>query len=82
MAANAQATAPGRTMTSADLALYALVVLVWGTSWIGMRWQVGVVAPEVSVLWRFAIAFPLMFVWALAAGQRLAHPPPQTSAVA
>ncbi len=62
-------------MTTGDLALYALVVLVWGTSWIGMRWQVGVVAPEVSVLWRFALAFPLMFAWAAAAGQNLAFPP-------
>ena len=58
-------------MSTSDLALYALVVFVWGTSWIGMRWQVGVVAPEVSVLWRFALAFPLMFLWALLAGQRL-----------
>jgi len=62
-------------MSSSDLALYALVVFVWGTSWIGMRWQVGVVAPEVSVLWRFALAFPLMFAWAAMAGQRLRHPP-------
>lgn len=61
-------------MSSSDLALYALVVLVWGTSWIGMRWQVGVVAPEVSVLWRFALAFPLMFAWVAIAGQPLRHP--------
>ena len=58
-------------MTPVDLGLYAIVVLVWGTSWIGMRWQVGVVAPEVSVLWRFVIAFPLMFAWAWAARRRL-----------
>ena len=61
-------------MSSSDLALYALVVFVWGTSWIGMRWQVGVVAPEVSVLWRFVLAFPLMFAWVAMAGQRLSHP--------
>ena len=60
-------------MSPADLALYALVVFVWGTSWIGMRWQVGVVAPEVSVFWRFTMAFPIMFAWALVCGQRLAH---------
>ncbi len=75
MAASSGAAAPARTMTSADLALYALVVLVWGTSWIGMRWQVGVVEPEVSALWRFALACPIMFAWALARGQSLAFPP-------
>ena len=57
-----------------DMALYALVVLVWGTSWLGMRMQVGVVAPEVSVLWRFVLACPIMFVWATLARQPLVFP--------
>lgn len=60
-------------MSTTDIALYVIVVLVWGSSWLGMRWQVGVVAPEVSVLWRFSIAFPLMFAWAALAGQPLGH---------
>ena len=71
MAAEKPGGASAGPMTTSDMALYALVVFVWGTSWIGMRWQVGVVAPEVSVLWRFALAFPLMFAWAALAGQRL-----------
>ena len=61
-------------LARADLALYALVVMVWGTSWLGMRLQVGVVAPEVSVLWRFALACPIMFAWARLAGQSLGFP--------
>lgn len=69
------ASSAPQSLTSFDLALYALVVFVWGTSWIGMRWQVGVVAPEVSVLWRFVLAFPLMFAWAWAAGARLSFAP-------
>lgn len=59
-------------LSSLDLALYVIVVLVWGTSWLGMGMQVGVVAPEVSVLWRFVLACPIMFGWAWLAGQRLA----------
>lgn len=59
---------------TADLALFALVVVVWGTSWFGMRLQVGIVAPEVSVLWRFLLACPLVFVWAWLAGQPLLFP--------
>ena len=58
-------------LSSTDLALYGLVVFVWGTSWIGMRQQVGIVAPEISVLWRFVLACPVMFVWAVLAGQPL-----------
>lgn len=37
-------------------ALYAAVVLIWGTTWIALKFQVGVVAPEVSVALRFLLA--------------------------
>ncbi|GAB5470253.1 MAG: DMT family transporter [Rhodospirillales bacterium] len=43
-----------------DLGLYAVTVFVWGTSWIALKLQVGVVAPEVSLLWRFALAAIIM----------------------
>ena len=29
-----------------DLSLYALTVLIWGTSWLAIKFQLGVVAPE------------------------------------
>lgn len=73
---NTAAAAPraGAALSSFDLGLYALVVLVWGSSWMAMRLQLGAVAPEVSILWRFALAAPIMFAWAWARGQRLAFP--------
>jgi drug/metabolite transporter (DMT)-like permease len=45
-------------------ALYLAVVLIWGTTWIMISFQIGVVPPEVSVAYRFAIAAALMFAWA------------------
>ncbi|HEV2629579.1 MAG TPA: hypothetical protein VGV41_13165 [Pseudolabrys sp.] len=33
-----------------DYALYAVSVLVWGFSWIALHYQIGQVAPEVSVI--------------------------------
>ena len=57
--------------SAADLALYGTVVLVWGTSWLPLRLQLGVVAPEVSGVWRFAIAGAIMFVWVAVAGGRI-----------
>ncbi|GGH19635.1 membrane protein [Alsobacter metallidurans] len=57
-----------------DLGLYAAVVFAWSTSWIAIRYQLGVVSPEVSVMWRFALASAIMFVWARASGARLAYP--------
>ena len=57
-----------------DLALYGVTVLVWGTSWIAMHFQLGSVAPEVSVMWRFVLAAPVMVAWAFWAGERFSWP--------
>jgi drug/metabolite transporter (DMT)-like permease len=54
-----------------NTSLYAITVLIWGTTWISLKYQVGVVAPELSVAYRFAIATALVFAWALATGQPL-----------
>lgn len=54
--------------------LLALVVLGWSTSWIALKAQTGVVAPEVSVFWRFALAAPLTFLYAQWRGARLDFP--------
>ena len=43
-------------MTAKDYGLYGLVIFGWSTSWLPLTWQVGIVAPEISVLWRFVIA--------------------------
>ena len=45
-----------------EVLLYSMVVFGWSTSWLPLKWQLGVVAPEVSLLWRFVIAATVMFV--------------------
>ena len=42
--------------------LYALMVFVWGFSWIAIKWQQGSVPMEVSILYRFIFAAMVMFV--------------------
>ena len=54
-----------------DFALYAATVFAWSTSWLALSWQVGVVDPQVSLLWRFALAAIIMLGICLATGQRL-----------
>ncbi|MBL4911324.1 MAG: EamA family transporter [Alteromonadaceae bacterium] len=44
--------------------LYGLTVLIWGTTWIAINYQLGNVAPEVSVVYRFALASLILFSWA------------------
>jgi drug/metabolite transporter (DMT)-like permease len=51
--------------------LYALTVLFWGTSWLAVKLQLGVVAPEVSVLYRFILAAVLALGLCLAMGRSL-----------
>ncbi len=46
--------------------LYLVTVMVWGTTWLAIEFQLGVVSPEVSVFYRYAIATTLLFAWCLA----------------
>lgn len=43
--------------------LYLVTVAVWGTTWIAIEFQLGSVAPEVSVFYRYALASVILFVW-------------------
>lgn len=51
--------------------LYATTVLIWGSTWFAIEFQLGQVAPEVSIVYRYASASALLFVWSLARGLRL-----------
>ena len=48
--------------------LYMVVVLIWGSTWLAVKFQIGIVPPEVSVAYRIGIAAFLMFIWSLAKG--------------
>ena len=52
--------------------LYAITVLVWGSTWLAIEFQLGVVAPEVSVVYRYAGASLLLFAWSRLRGLNLA----------
>jgi drug/metabolite transporter (DMT)-like permease len=43
--------------------LYVLTVAVWGTTWIAIEFQLGEVAPEVSVFYRYSLAALTLFAW-------------------
>ncbi|QCP51323.1 EamA family transporter [Trinickia violacea] len=44
-----------------NLLLYIVTVLIWGTTWIAIKWQLGVVAPPVSIALRFGCAAIVLF---------------------
>ncbi|MET0744660.1 MAG: DMT family transporter [Microvirga sp.] len=47
------------------LVLYVATVILWGVSWIAIHAQLGIVAPEMSVFWRFLLAAVVMWGWVL-----------------
>ena len=51
--------------------LYVVTVLIWGSTWFAIEFQLGTVAPEVSVVYRFAGASLLLFAWARLRGLNL-----------
>lgn len=45
-----------------NIALYLVTVLIWGTTWMAIKLQLGVTAVEVSIVLRFALAAAVLFV--------------------
>jgi drug/metabolite transporter (DMT)-like permease len=50
--------------------LYATIVLIWGSTWYAITFQLGPVAEEVSVAYRFGLASIALFAFAAMSGQR------------
>lgn len=44
-------------------ALYIFTALIWGSGWIAITFQLGQVAPMISVVYRFGLAAVLLFIW-------------------
>jgi drug/metabolite transporter (DMT)-like permease len=74
------APAGGRRETAAmssTAALYALTVLIWGTTWMALKLQLGVVPIAWSIAWRFALAALVLLGWL--AWRRDARLPPRAA---
>lgn len=55
--------------------LYVLTVLIWGSTWFAIEFQLGVVAPEVSLVYRYASASLMLFAWCRIRGLQLRFKP-------
>ena len=54
--------------------LYFIVLLAWGSSWFAISFQLGDVAPQVSIVWRFLLASIILFIWCYLRGLKLSFP--------
>ncbi len=59
-------------MHFSNLQLFAVCVLIWGSTWLAITFQLGSVAPELSVGYRFLIAAACLFVFCRWRGHQLA----------
>ncbi len=50
---------------------YILTVLIWGSTWFAIRFQLGVVDESLSLVYRFGLAAALLLLWCLFRGKRL-----------
>lgn len=57
-----------------NAALYLLTVLIWGSTWIAIKWQLGTVPAPVSIALRFWIAAVVLLLILLARRGRLMPP--------
>jgi drug/metabolite transporter (DMT)-like permease len=53
--------------------LFAICTAIWGSTWLVITFQLGTVAPEVSVVWRFALAALVLGVFCVATGRSLRY---------
>jgi drug/metabolite transporter (DMT)-like permease len=53
------------------LLLYLLTVLIWGSTWLGIKFQLGTVDPLASVVYRFSLAAGLLLLYCLVTRRRM-----------
>ncbi len=68
----AAASAHGPPASASVATLFIVPTLLWGSTWYAITLQLGVVAPEVSVAYRFALAAMLLAAWCVVTKRSLA----------
>jgi len=58
-------------MFTNSVSLYLSSVLIWGSTWFAIKFQLGVVAAEVSLVYRFGIAAMLLLLFCVLTGRSL-----------
>ena len=53
--------------------LYLASVLIWGSTWYAIKFQLGVVAEEVSLVYRFGLAALILLLFCHFSGRRLRY---------
>jgi len=60
-------------MLTHSVTLYLSAVLIWGSTWFAIKFQLGVVAAEVSLVYRFGMAAIILLLFCVFSGRRLKY---------
>lgn len=60
-----------KQLTTVDYAFYLGTILIWGTTWFAIRFQLGRVPPPLSIAYRFFLASFLLFSYSLIKRRRI-----------
>ncbi|MDH3629818.1 MAG: DMT family transporter [Gammaproteobacteria bacterium] len=60
-------------MLTHSASLYLAAVLIWGSTWFAIKFQLGIVAPEVSLVYRFGLAALILLLFCLLTGRSLRY---------
>ncbi len=69
-------------MLTHSASLYLAAVLIWGSTWYAIKFQLGVVAAEVSLVYRFALAAAVLLLFCLVTRRSLRYSPRQHGFIA
>jgi drug/metabolite transporter (DMT)-like permease len=58
-------------MLTHSVSLYLAAVLIWGSTWFAIKFQLGVVAAEVSLVYRFGMAAIILLLFCIFSGRSL-----------
>jgi drug/metabolite transporter (DMT)-like permease len=48
-----------------NASLYLITVLIWGSTWLAIKFQLGVVSPELSIAYRFGLAASILLIFSV-----------------
>jgi drug/metabolite transporter (DMT)-like permease len=51
--------------------LYLVTILIWGSTWFAIKFQLGMVEPEISLIYRFALAAVILLLFCLLSKRNL-----------
>ena len=62
--------------------LFAAATIIWGSTWLAIKYQLGNVSPELSVAYRFLLAALILGAWCRFTGRSLRYTPRQHQFIA